>query len=116
MIVYTDASKKELCVVVEQDGWEDVIIVPAPEGVTTNEAEYLAILHALEILKGDLHIWSDSELAVKQINREYHTKEKRLRVLATQVWGKSKTRASNGWETTVSWLPREENKAGKVLG
>lgn len=56
---------------------------------TNNEAEYLALVAALEYLRGariraaDFHL--DSELVVRQLTGAYKVKEPRLRVLHGQV-------------------------------
>jgi len=55
---------------------------------TNNEAEYLAIIKALEIAKKyakKVHIHSDSELVVRQLNGEYKVKKKELKELFEQV-------------------------------
>jgi len=81
------------------------------KGITNNEAEYLAVLLALQSLPGGMTIYSDSQLVVKQLNHEWNIKEERLRRLATKVW-----RLSRGRKIKFKWIPREENKAGKYLG
>jgi len=49
---------------------------------TNNQAEYTAIIHALEnaVESGwkDIHIYSDSQLVVRQINREYKVRDRCL--------------------------------------
>ncbi len=56
---------------------------------TNNEAEYLALIAALEYLKdlraSEADICLDSELVVRQLNGEYKVKEPRLRALHGQV-------------------------------
>lgn len=82
------------------------------KGVTNNEAEYLAIIKALEEIKDkDICIHSDSQLVVNQLNNKFAIKEDRLRKLAEEVW-----KLAEGREVHYFWLPREKNKAGKVLG
>ncbi|WP_298670292.1 ribonuclease HI family protein [uncultured Methanofollis sp.] len=59
-------------------------------GVTTNNtAEYLAITHALEAAAGrtagDLSVYSDSELVVRQMNGEYRVNKEHLRELKAGV-------------------------------
>ena len=81
-------------------------------GITCNEAEYKAIIKSLESYEDDLiDIFSDSHLAVNQLNKKWHIKNDRLRNLALQVWELCKNRT-----VTFNWLPRENNLAGKVLG
>ncbi len=55
---------------------------------TNNEAEYRAIIRALELCKKyakKVHIYSDSELVVRQLNGEYKIKKKELKELFEQV-------------------------------
>ena len=81
------------------------------ENITNNQAEYLAVLEALKFTAGDVEIYSDSKLVVNQLNHEWHIKEDSLRNLAVEIWkliGKRKI--------SFNWIPREQNKAGKLLG
>ncbi len=59
---------------------------------TNNEAEYQALIRALDISKKlniyKINIFSDSELLVKQINLEYKVKNERLKKLHSEVRGK----------------------------
>lgn len=60
---------------------------------TNNETEYTAIIRALELCKKygkKVHIYSDSEMAVKQINGEYKIKKKELKELFLEVEKKEK--------------------------
>jgi ribonuclease HI len=55
---------------------------------TNNETEYLAVIKALELVKKyskKVHICSDSELVIKQINGEYKIKKKELKALFDEV-------------------------------
>jgi ribonuclease HI len=56
---------------------------------TNNEAEYLALITALEYLRelraSEADICLDSELVVRQLNGEYKVKEPRLKALHGQV-------------------------------
>jgi ribonuclease HI len=84
------------------------------EGVTNNEAEYIAILNALESTKAiDVEILSDSKLVVSQLRREWHIKEDRLRELFDKVHGVIRNRGLN---VTFVWISRKDNPAGKYLG
>lgn len=57
---------------------------------TNNQAEYRAIIKGLEIAKElnikELDCFLDSELVVKQLNREFKVKDKDLAVLFVRVW------------------------------
>jgi ribonuclease HI len=85
------------------------------EGITNNEAEYLAIITALNgVTDKDNHIiiLSDSQLVVNQINHKYGINNQNLRKLASQVWVLEKK--FDKFE--LHWVRRSENKAGKMLG
>ncbi len=83
--------------------------------ITNNQAEYLAIISALKKFidsNNEITILSDSKNTVSQLNHEFAINNERLRELAREAWeliGKF----SN---LTISWIPRKENLAGKMLG
>ncbi|MDO8592553.1 MAG: ribonuclease HI family protein [bacterium] len=60
---------------------------------TNNQAEYQALLAALakakELGAGELEVFLDSELVVKQLNREYRVKDKGLAPLFVSVYNLS---------------------------
>jgi len=81
------------------------------ENLTNNQAEYKAIIAALQEHPGEeLTILSDSQLAVRQLNREYEIRDPELRDLAGKVRSLCRNR-----KVVFKWVPREENLAGKVL-
>jgi ribonuclease HI len=83
-------------------------------GITSNEAEYTAVHVALEAAKTkDIEILSDSKLVVNQLNREWHIKDDRMRELFDKVQALIRER---GLKVKFTWVPREENPAGKYLG
>lgn len=61
------------------------------KGMTNNEAEYLAVIHALKELEklanpdSRARIRSDSELLVKQMNGDYQIKNANLKLLADEI-------------------------------
>ena len=81
---------------------------------TNNEAEYLALLKALDLINekeassGGVVIRSDSKLVVNQVKGEWQVKEPRLREL--------NERAKNAMQklgsVRLEWVPRRENYAG----
>lgn len=82
---------------------------------TNNQAEYQALLAGLEkaaILGADtLDCFLDSELAVKQINREYKVKNKELAPLFLKVYNlTTKFKAIR-----FIHIPREQNKEADRL-
>ena len=83
--------------------------------LTNNQAEYLAIISALKkFVDSDesIIIYSDSKNTVNQLNHEFAINNEQLRNFAQEAWviiGKF----SN---LTITWIPRKENLAGKMLG
>jgi ribonuclease HI len=83
--------------------------------ITNNQAEYMAIISALKKFVNsneEITIFSDSKNTVSQLNHEFAINNEQLRALAQESWniiGKF----SN---LTLTWVPRKENLAGKMLG
>ncbi|MCE2614369.1 MAG: reverse transcriptase-like protein [Nitrosopumilus sp. (ex Thoosa mismalolli)] len=83
--------------------------------ITNNQAEYMAIISALKKfvdVDDEITIFSDSKNTVNQLNHEFAINNEQLRNLAREAWeiiGKF----SN---LTITWVPRKENLAGKMLG
>ena len=55
-------------------------------------------------------VCSDNEVVVKQLSRQYHIGNARLRKLALQVW-----KMVENVDVKFEWVPRRENLAGKIL-
>lgn len=84
-------------------------------GITSNQAEYLAILAALKKFAGSgstVTILSDSKNTVMQLNHSYAINSEALRDLARQAW--PLMAAIPGLK--IEWVPRAKNLAGKMLG
>ncbi len=82
---------------------------------TNNQAEYRAVLAALEKAKSlgaeELEFVLDSELVVKQLNREYKVKDKGLAVVFMKVYN-----ASLGFKkVSFRHVRREMNKEADAL-
>jgi ribonuclease HI len=77
------------------------------KGPTNNVAEYTGVLNALNYLKGegydDVNLCSDSELVVKQLNREYETANPRMKELRDKIL--EIIREAN-IRVTIKWVPR----------
>lgn len=95
-IVHTDGAARgnpgpaAIGVVIEDSEGRTVYEASRALGMkTNNEAEYLALITALEYLKdlraSEADICLDSELVVRQLNGEYKVKEPRLQTLHGQV-------------------------------
>lgn len=76
---------------------------------TNNQAEYQAVIKALEISveKGYTHLdfQLDSQLVAEQLNRNYKVKEKGLQKLFLEAWNLIQTFK----KVTFTFIPREEN-------
>lgn len=83
--------------------------------ITNNQAEYMAIISALKkFVDSDskITLYSDSKNTVSQLNHEFAINNEKLRELAREAWqliGKFS-------DVTITWVPRKENLAGKMLG
>ncbi len=95
-IVHTDGAARgnpgpaAIGVVIEDDQGHTVYEASRTLGVrTNNEAEYLALITALEYLKDvrpkEAEFRLDSELVVKQLSGQYKVKEPRLQALHGQA-------------------------------
>lgn len=82
---------------------------------TNNQAEYKALIKALEMAKSIgadiVECYLDSELVVKQMNREYRVKDKDLASLFVKVWNI----ASSFKKITFTHVFRESNKEADRL-
>jgi ribonuclease HI len=80
---------------------------------TSNEAEYLAIINALEWLASILGQWeeilicSDSEVVISQITGKYRVVEPRLQELHTTV---NNLLNSCSQDVKFQWVPRENKR------
>ena len=92
-------------------------VVPLHPTNTNNEAEYHAVIAALEAFrempampldKTSFVIYSDSQLVIRQVNGEYKTKKRELKALKLQV---DRLRSElSGYNITFIHLPREQNE------
>lgn len=107
MKVYVDANPTMTGYVTEDNRSSTFQL---PPGNTNNTAEYRAVLRAILQVPEVTEILSDSQLVVNQLNHNFHIKDPHLRELALQVWAQAKNKVK------FTWIPRKENKAGKLLG
>jgi ribonuclease HI len=66
--------------------------------------------HTARPLPPPILVCSDNEVVVKQLSRQYHIGNDRLRKLAQQVW-----QMTQNVEVKFEWVPRKENPAGNML-
>ncbi len=88
-------------------------------GTTTNNvAEYTALLTCLGIVRQqfpgctELHVRSDSELMVKQMNGQYKVRDGNLKKLNAQVRGLLE---GSQFAFSIRHIPREENSDADAL-
>ena len=97
------------------------LTLPLARGATNNEAEYQAILLAIKTaidLSGDWNdeyplickIYTDSELAVKQISGDYRVKNENLKRIHSRI-----VELMEGRKIEVAHIPREENEQADAL-
>jgi len=112
MKIYCDSSLKEACFVPEG---QEPHIIPYLEPVTVNVGEYKAVILALEWAKerkvGEVEILADSQLVVRQVTGNWKCKKAHLLPYRDKVIRFLRDFGS----LTFTWIPREENLAGKVL-
>lgn len=82
-------------------------------GITNNQAEYLAIIAALEKFGStdNVTIYSDSKNTISQLNHEFAINSEPLRELARKAWS-----LMGNTPIKLVWIPRAQNLAGKMLG
>lgn len=141
--LYVDANPRHLAYVLDGGGSGHIDI---PEGQTSMQAEYLAIIYGIteyfnkwskeldarmsdidretcqfydvgtpsdrtkRPLPSPLLVCSDNEVVVKQLSRQYHIGNDKLRKLAQQVWDMTKN-----VDVKYEWVSRKQNLAGKML-
>jgi ribonuclease HI len=121
VVLYTDAGTwhngtgRQHSVFAVWDGrTRSIVIEEDLPGTTNNEAEYAAIIAALELarqqnLRGVL-IRSDSQLCVNQITGRWQVKEPRLRPLRERA-----AKLLREVQGRIEWVPRGQNQAGLYL-
>jgi ribonuclease HI len=82
---------------------------------TNNQAEYTAVVDALEHAKqlgaDEVDFFLDSELVVRQLNRQYRVKDADLAALFVKVWN----HMTGFRRTRFTHVPRERNKEADRL-
>ncbi len=116
LVIYTDGGARNNpgpagigCLLLDEQG-NEVCRISAYIGETTNnQAEYQAVIFALEKAKElkakELDFFLDSELVVKQLNREYKVKHKDLAPLFLKIHNLS----TDFTKIIYRHIPREKN-------
>jgi len=122
LISYTDGGARgnpgpaAIGVVLKDEAGKKVDSYGRKLGVATNnQAEYQALISALESAKKlgakEIKCYLDSELVVKQMRREYKVKDKNIQGLFMQAWNLM----TNFTKITFTHIPREQNKEADSL-
>jgi ribonuclease HI len=121
-IIYADGAARgnpgpaAIGIIIQNQTGSTVATISRQLGITTNnQAEYQAIIAALEKATSlgakNVILKSDSELVVKQINGLYKIKKTALRPLYQQV-----VQLIGSLESfSISYIPREQNAAADAL-
>jgi ribonuclease HI len=121
VVLYTDAGTwhngtgRQHSVFAVWDGrTRSIVIEEELPGSTNNEAEYAAIIAALELSRAQgltgVLIRSDSQLCVNQITGLWQVKEPRLRPLRERA-----AKLLREVQGRIEWVPRGQNQAGIYL-
>ena len=122
LIIYADGASRGNpgpaaigAIIKDEQGKTITSISRRIDATTNNQAEYRAIIAALEeaIRLGarEVEVRSDSELVVKQINGRYRVKKTHLKPLYQQV--KQLLGLLEGF--TITHIPRKQNKEADML-
>jgi len=119
--IYSDArASGEVCYVILEDGaLKEQKTQQLYDIKSIADGEYGALIVALRRLftqeKIDritdfIHIKSDSEFMIKQLNQEYKAKNPLMKKLRNDVW-----EMVDRLNVQYTWVPRDDNLAGQVL-
>lgn len=123
LIIHTDGASRgnpgaaAYAYTIERDGEELIAEAGCLGRMTNNQAEYTALVHALEHAleygpQNRLLIHSDSELLVKQMNGQYRVKDEGLRDLYEQA---QRLRRQFEGTVTIRHVRREQNSRADGL-
>jgi ribonuclease HI len=102
-------------VVVEWQGIKPLILSKYLGNKSNNEAEYAALIEALQIIKDenikDVIIHSDSNLMVNQVNGNWKCRNASLQSLKDKAQNRINWLKNNGFKVELVYIPRELNLA-----
>ena len=110
--LYVDGGTRGMVICLHDPQRQKYILKRRKGATTNNDLEYLAIIYGIEYArkyypKDKILILSDSRLAVKQINGEYHVNGENLIALHKKV-----LRKINWSNMEIQWIRRNFNLAG----
>jgi len=91
-----------------------IIRVSKEDNLTNNQAEYKAILSAIESVpkSATVEILTDSENTCYQLRGERRVKDPELASLHAKIRAEIE---KNRLSVTFTWIPRRDNKAGRLI-
>jgi ribonuclease HI len=106
-----DGSGSAIAWLREDTGQEHFELV---EGLSNNQAEYQAIISALESAPSgqQIEILSDSQLVIYQVLGKYRVNDPDLDELRNRI---NQAVLARDLEVTFRWIPRGQNRADKLL-
>lgn len=110
MRIYVDGNPNEVCCVTDDGKYSRAKIGDVN---TNNVAEYRAVLYGLFIHPEATEVCSDSNLAVMQLLGKNKVNAEHLRVLRDKVLARVKELRHS---VKFTWVPRDKNPAGRLLG
>ena len=122
VVIFTDGTAEPnpgpaaIGAIIKDEQGKNLATISQPIGrATSNQAEYRAIIAALEYAirlgASQVEAYSDSELAVRQINRRYRVKAAPLKPLYQKV----RQLINQLTSFTITYIPREQNKEADSL-
>ncbi len=120
LVIYTDGAcignpgPMGIGVVIYKDGFRVEELSESIGTGTNNQAEYTAILRAIETAHElgaqSVHLRSDSELVVRQLNNQYKINDPELRLLKKKI-----DSLIASLDITFEHIPREKNSEADKL-
>ena len=116
-VFFDGGTRTNVTCVITDDGKE--MIYHYPHIQTNNQLEYLAFIRAVRYVEknfsdlSDVRIVGDSQLIIKQVKGEYGCSAPSILDLYEQAKGLVKELGID--LKNIIWVPREQNKAGKIL-
>lgn len=114
MRFYVDGSgwngRRSRYAVVAENGKTSVAVKELQEQKTNNEMEYAALIEALKLARDGDEILTDSQLLVGQVSKGWKVNKTHLKPLVEKC-----KKLLIEKRARLEWVPREMNKAGKLL-
>jgi len=122
--VWTDGAarpnpgKGGIGVVIRGETWDYTVSLPLPGKVSSNQAEYCALIHALtELIRNNctdrpIQVYSDSQLMVYQMNGQWQIDRGGN---YTEAYQQAVVLARKFSDLSFDWISRKENTEANAL-